>query len=149
MLGHRGVRLGLSFPEIYEMQIRAILEAAAECTKEGIVVHPEIMVPQVCAAEELKRVKTMVDALQAEIEARHGVQLHCRFGTMVEVVAGLNSAALAEARSSSRSAPTTSRRRRSRSRARTPRTSSCRGTSTPASCPTTRSRCSTSTAWDA
>jgi pyruvate,orthophosphate dikinase len=97
MLGHRGVRLGLSFPEIYEMQIRAILEAAAECTKEGIVVHPEIMVPQVCAAEELKRVKAMVDALQAEIEQRYGVHLHCRFGTMVEVVrACMSAAALAE-----------------------------------------------------
>ncbi len=45
MLGHRGVRLGISFPEIYTMQIRAILEAAAECVKEGIEVHPEIMVP--------------------------------------------------------------------------------------------------------
>jgi len=93
MLGHRGVRLGLSFPEIYEMQIRAILEAAAECTKEGIAVHPEIMVPQVCAAEELVRVKAMVDTLQPEIEARHGVQLHCGFGTMVEVVRACMSAA--------------------------------------------------------
>ena len=86
MLGHRGVRLGLSFPEIYEMQIRAILEAAAECTKEGIAVHPEIMVPQVCAIEELRRVKAMVDALQAEVEASYGVRVPCRFGTMVEVV---------------------------------------------------------------
>jgi pyruvate,orthophosphate dikinase len=46
MLGHRGVRLGLTYPEIYEMQIRAVLEAAAECLKEGIDVHPEIMVPR-------------------------------------------------------------------------------------------------------
>jgi len=97
MLGHRGVRLGLSFPEIYEMQIRAILEAAAECTKAGTVVHAEIMVPQVCAAEELKRVKVMVDTLRAEIEARDGVRLHCRFGTMIEVVrACMSAAALAE-----------------------------------------------------
>jgi pyruvate, orthophosphate dikinase len=86
MLGHRGVRLGLSFPEIYEMQIRAILEAAAECTREGIAVHPEIMVPQVCAVEELRRVKAMVDALQAEVETSHGVRVPCRFGSMVEVV---------------------------------------------------------------
>jgi len=86
MLGHRGVRLGLTFPEIYEMQIRAILEAAAECSKEGIDVHPEIMVPQVCAVEELKRVRSMLDKLQPEIEARHGVKLDCKFGTMVEVV---------------------------------------------------------------
>ena len=86
MLGHRGVRLGLSFPEIYEMQIRAVLEAAAECSNEGIDVHPEIMVPQVCTAEELQRVKAMVGTQQPEIEARYGVELHCKFGTMVEVV---------------------------------------------------------------
>ena len=86
MLGHRGVRLGLTFPEIYEMQIRAILEAAAECSKEGIDVHPEIMVPQVCTAEELTRVKAMVDALRLEIETRCGVRVPCKFGTMVEVV---------------------------------------------------------------
>jgi len=85
MLGHRGVRLGLSFPEIYEMQIRAILEAAAECTREGIAVHPEIMVPQVCAVEELRRVKAMVDALQAEVETGHGVRVPCRCGSMVDV----------------------------------------------------------------
>jgi pyruvate,orthophosphate dikinase len=86
MLGHRGVRLGLTYPEIYEMQIRAVLEAAAECRKEGIDVRPEIMVPQVCAAEELRRVKTMVDALKEEVEAAHGVRIDCKFGTMVEVV---------------------------------------------------------------
>jgi len=97
MLGHRGVRLGLTFPEIYEMQIRAILEAAAECTKEGIAVHPEIMVPQVCAIEELRRVKAMVDALQAEVEASYGVRVPCKFGTMVEVVrACMRAADLAE-----------------------------------------------------
>jgi pyruvate,orthophosphate dikinase len=86
MLGHRGVRLGLSFPEIYEMQIRAILEAAALCSSEGIDAHPEIMVPQVCTVGELDRVKAMVDALQPEVEERYGVRLHCKFGTMVEVV---------------------------------------------------------------
>jgi pyruvate,orthophosphate dikinase len=97
MLGHRGVRLGLSFPEIYEMQIRAILEAAALCTQEGIDVHPEIMVPQVCTAVELERVKAMVDALQTEVEARYGVRLRCKFGTMVEVVrACLRAADLAQ-----------------------------------------------------
>jgi pyruvate,orthophosphate dikinase len=86
MLGHRGVRLGLTYPEIYEMQIRAILEAAADCIKEGIDARPEIMVPQVCAAEELRRVKAMVDTLRSEIEASHGVRIPCKFGTMVEVV---------------------------------------------------------------
>jgi pyruvate,orthophosphate dikinase len=86
MLGHRGVRLGLTYPEIYEMQIRAVLEAAAECLKDGIDVQPEIMVPQVCAAEELRRVKAMVDALKEEVEATHGVRIDCKFGTMIEVV---------------------------------------------------------------
>jgi pyruvate,orthophosphate dikinase len=97
MLGHRGVRLGLTYPEIYEMQIRAVLEAAAECAQEGIDVHPEIMVPQVCAAEELRRVKAMMDALQPEIEASSGIHVECKFGTMVEVVrACMRAAELAE-----------------------------------------------------
>ena len=97
MLGHRGVRLGISYPEIYEMQIRAILEAAAECVKEGVAVHPEIMVPQVATAEELKRVRAMVDTIRADVEARANVTLRFRFGTMVEVVrACLRAARLAE-----------------------------------------------------
>jgi pyruvate,orthophosphate dikinase len=86
MLGHRGVRLGLTHPEIYSMQIRAILEAAAECQAAGIEVHPEIMVPQVCTAQELKRVKDWVETIRAEVEAQHGVRLHFKFGSMLEVV---------------------------------------------------------------
>jgi len=86
MLGHRGVRLGLTHPEIYSMQIRAILEAAAECQKAGIEVHPEIMVPQVCTAQELKRVKSWVEAIRTDVEATHGVQLKFQFGSMLEVV---------------------------------------------------------------
>jgi pyruvate,orthophosphate dikinase len=86
MLGHRGVRLGLSFPEIYAMQIRAILEAAAECQKAGIEVHPEIMVPQVCTAQELKRVKSWVEDIRADVEAAYGVRLNFKFGSMLEVV---------------------------------------------------------------
>ena len=54
MLGHRGVRLGITYPEIYRMQIRAILEAEAECAAKGLEVHPQMMVPQVCSVEELK-----------------------------------------------------------------------------------------------
>jgi len=97
MLGHRGVRLGMTYPEIYEMQIRAIMEAAAECMLEGIDARPEIMVPQVATAEELKRVRAIVDAVRAEIEQRHGVRLHFNFGSMVEVVrACLRAARLAE-----------------------------------------------------
>jgi pyruvate,orthophosphate dikinase len=86
MLGHRGVRLGLTHPEIYRMQIRAILEAASECRKEGILVSPEIMVPQVCTVQELKRVKVWVDAIREDVEKISGVSLDVRFGSMLEVV---------------------------------------------------------------
>jgi pyruvate,orthophosphate dikinase len=97
MLGHRGVRLGLTFPEIYTMQIRAILEAAAECLQEGLEVHPEIMVPQVCTVQELKRVKELVTSIRTDVEARYGVQLAFRFGSMLEVVrACMRAGSLAE-----------------------------------------------------
>ncbi len=85
MLGHRGVRLGVTMPEIYTMQIQAILEATAECVKEGIEVHPEIMVPQVCSVTELKWVKNYVDKVRQEVEA-NGVQVKFKYGTMIEVV---------------------------------------------------------------
>jgi pyruvate, orthophosphate dikinase len=86
MLGHRGVRLGLTYPEIYEMQIRGILEAAAQCQKEGVTVNPEIMVPQVISAQELKRVRESVERIQREVEGRDCVQLGFKFGSMVETV---------------------------------------------------------------
>lgn len=86
MLGHRGVRLGLTYPEIYKMQIQAILEAAAECQKAGIDVHPEIMVPQVCTSEELKQVKVYVDEVAKTVEAAYGIRPRFEFGTMIEVV---------------------------------------------------------------
>jgi pyruvate, orthophosphate dikinase len=86
MLGHRGVRLGLSFPEIYRMQIRAILEAAADCLAEGVAVRPEIMVPQVAEPEELIRVRRLVDEVRGEVEARAGRTIDVAFGTMMEVV---------------------------------------------------------------
>jgi pyruvate,orthophosphate dikinase len=86
MLGHRGVRLGITYPEIYEMQIRAVLEAAAECSKEGIDVRPEIMVPQVCTAQELLWVRKIVDKVLAEVEVEHNIKLQFKFGSMIEVV---------------------------------------------------------------
>jgi pyruvate,orthophosphate dikinase len=86
MLGHRGVRLGLTYPEIYKMQIQAILEASAECQQEGIEVHPEIMVPQVCTARELEHVKEFVDILREKIEADRKLKLDFKFGSMIEVV---------------------------------------------------------------
>jgi pyruvate, orthophosphate dikinase len=86
MLGHRGVRLAITYPEIYRMQIQAILEAAAECVKEGIAVHPEIMVPQVCTARELEFVLKLVKEVHQETERAHNVKVLFHFGTMVEVV---------------------------------------------------------------
>jgi pyruvate, orthophosphate dikinase len=86
MLGHRGVRLGITFPEIYTMQIRAVLEATAACVKEGVEVHPEIMVPQVCSVSELTWVKKYVDRIRADVEAVNDVKLHFEYGSMIEVV---------------------------------------------------------------
>ncbi|QFY90751.1 pyruvate, phosphate dikinase [Magnetovirga frankeli] len=86
MLGHRGVRLGITFPEIYSMQVRAVLEAAAECAREGVEVFPEIMVPQVCTVQELNRVKHIVDSIRQAVEAHYGVSLNFKFGSMLEVV---------------------------------------------------------------
>ncbi|MEO1261624.1 MAG: pyruvate, phosphate dikinase [Bacteroidota bacterium] len=86
MLGHRGVRLGLTYPEIYKMQIQAVIEAAAECIAEGIDVQPEVMVPQVCTVIELKHVKAYVEELKAAIEAKKGIKVQLKFGSMIEVV---------------------------------------------------------------
>ncbi len=86
MLGHRGVRLGITFPEIYSMQIRSILEAAAECLNAGIEISPRIKVPQVCTSEELKVVREMVDKIHAEVEAQYQRKISFKFGTMIEVV---------------------------------------------------------------
>ncbi|MDQ1238135.1 MAG: pyruvate, orthophosphate dikinase [Thermodesulfobacteriota bacterium] len=97
MLGHRGVRLGITNPEIYKMQIRAILEATAECVKENIEAHPEIMIPQVCSVAELKWVKGYVDEIREEVENAYGLKLDFKFGSMIEVVhACLTSAQLTE-----------------------------------------------------
>ncbi len=86
MLGHRGVRLGITYPEIYSMQIRAVLEAAALCAKEGLEIHPEIMVPQVATVEELKRIHSFVKRIHAEVNATHGIDVQFKFGSMLEVV---------------------------------------------------------------
>jgi pyruvate,orthophosphate dikinase len=86
MLGHRGVRLGITYPEIYAMQIQAILEAAVECTRNGIEVRPEIMVPQVITAHELIHVKGTVERLTSELKSDFGDKLHFSFGTMIETV---------------------------------------------------------------
>ncbi|MGC8912813.1 MAG: pyruvate, phosphate dikinase [Thermoplasmata archaeon] len=86
MLGHRGVRVGITYPEIYEMQIRAILEAVAELMKEKQPVNAEIMVPQVCTAQELKWVYDILTRVHKEVEAKYGIRVPFKFGTMIEVV---------------------------------------------------------------
>jgi len=86
MLGHRGVRLGITYPEIYKTQIRAILEAAAEVMKEGIEVKPEILVPQVCTLQELKWVYGYVEEIYKDVEKKYGIKVPFKFGTMIEVV---------------------------------------------------------------
>ena len=86
MLGHRGVRMGISFPEIYETQIRSICEAAADLTGEGIAVEPQIMVPQIGLAEELAAVRQIFESVKREVEHRHKVKLKIKFGSMIEVV---------------------------------------------------------------
>ncbi|RIZ69871.1 MAG: pyruvate, phosphate dikinase [Methylococcales bacterium] len=93
MLGHRGVRLGMTYPEIYQMQVRSILEAAALCIKEGTPILPEIMVPQVITVNELKAVKVYVDQIQEEVEKQYGIVLEFKFGTMVETVRACTRAA--------------------------------------------------------
>jgi len=82
MLGHRGVRLGITYPEIYAMQIQAILEAAMECVSKGIEVRPEIMVPQVITSQELLHVKQTVDQLTEKLKNKP----QFKFGTMIETV---------------------------------------------------------------
>jgi len=86
MLGHRGVRIGITYPEIYEMQIRAIFEATTELINEGVKVIPEIMVPQVCTAQELKWVHGIVVKVKEDVEKQAGVKISYKFGTMIEVV---------------------------------------------------------------
>jgi pyruvate,orthophosphate dikinase len=86
MLGHRGVRLGITYPEIYAMQIEAILEAAAECTRNGIDVQPEIMVPQVITSQELAHVKRTIEERVNQLKQEFGESVEFKFGTMIETV---------------------------------------------------------------
>jgi len=85
MLGLRGCRLGLLFPEIIEMQVRAIMEAAVQLTKEGVDVHPEIMIPLVGAIEELRRTKGYLQKTVDAVLAEAGIKVPYKFGTMIEL----------------------------------------------------------------
>jgi pyruvate,orthophosphate dikinase len=85
MLGLRGCRLGLMFPEINEMQVRAILEAATALKKEGLDPHPEIMIPLVGDVRELRRVKSQLLEVAEDVTRQAGVSVDYKFGTMIEV----------------------------------------------------------------
>ena len=86
MMGHRGVRLGITFPEIYEMQIRAICEAAGELAKEKIDARAQIMVPQVGSIEEINQIKKIYGSIKSAVESNLQIKLKINFGTMLEVV---------------------------------------------------------------
>jgi pyruvate,orthophosphate dikinase len=88
MLGHRGVRLGITYPEITEMQTRAIIEAACKLNKEGVKIVPEIMIPLVGLPKELKDQKAIVDRVAAETMQKMGVKIKYLVGTMIEVPRG-------------------------------------------------------------
>jgi len=86
MLGHRGCRLGISYPEIYEMQVQAIMEAACELVKEqGLNIIPEIMVPLVADVKELQILKEKIIAVCERTMAAYGVKLEYLIGTMIEL----------------------------------------------------------------
>jgi pyruvate,orthophosphate dikinase len=86
MLGHRGVRLGITYPEITEMQVRAILEAAAELIKAGKKADPEIMIPVTVSKNELDNQKVIVDKVYKEVIAKFGLKgMHFMYGTMIEI----------------------------------------------------------------
>ena len=85
MLGHRGCRLGITYPEIYEMQARAIFEAAAIMAKDGKSVEPEVMIPLIVDKPELDMLKAVVDQVAGEVEASEGIKLSYLVGTMIEL----------------------------------------------------------------
>ena len=85
MLGHRGCRLGITYPEIYEMQARAIFEAACELECEGVSVSPEVMIPLVGYPKELEILKEMVDRVASEVMKSYKVKITYQVGTMIEL----------------------------------------------------------------
>ena len=85
MMGHRGVRLGITYPEVSEMQFRAIFTATAELLAEGLNPKPEIMIPVTVSVKELDFQKTICDRVHAEVEAATGKKLEYLYGTMIEI----------------------------------------------------------------
>ena len=88
MLGHRGCRLGLSFPAIYQMQVEAIITASANLIKEGLEVQPEIMIPLTVDVEEMRRLRQDLTAVAARVQQDLETTVHYKFGTMIETPRG-------------------------------------------------------------
>ena len=84
MLGHRGCRLGLSFPAIYQMQVEAIITAAGEFTKQGMTVQPQIMIPLTVDVAEMRQLKRLLSAVASQVQDRLGIKVPYKFGTMIE-----------------------------------------------------------------
>ena len=85
MMGHRGIRLGVTYPEITSMQARAIFEAAAELIKEGLKVKPEIMIPVVCVDKEIISQKPLIEEAYKQVVAKTGKKMEYKVGTMIEI----------------------------------------------------------------
>ncbi len=85
MLGTRGVRLGIIIPELTKMQVRAIFEAACHCQKDGVDVHPEVMIPLTFHVNELKVQQTALEAVAREVMEEQGITIDYKFGTMIEI----------------------------------------------------------------
>jgi pyruvate,orthophosphate dikinase len=85
MLGTRGVRLGLTIPGLYQMQVQAIFEAACRCAADGIDVHPEVMIPLVSHEAEFNIMRESLEQEARKVMAEHRVELKYLFGTMIEI----------------------------------------------------------------
>ncbi|MBI4221582.1 MAG: pyruvate, phosphate dikinase [Planctomycetes bacterium] len=85
MLGHRGCRLGITYPEIYDMQVQAIIEAACNVKKKGVTVYPEIMLPIISTEQEFSILKDDVHKIAKEVIQKKGVQIEYMVGTMIEL----------------------------------------------------------------
>lgn len=85
MLGQRFCRLGIVFPEIYKMQVRAIMEAACNLKKKGVDAKPEIMIPGIGSIEEMKHCRAMAEQICAEVQKEKGVEVEHKIGTMIEL----------------------------------------------------------------
>ena len=86
MMGHRGVRVGITYPEIYRMQITAVFEAAVVLARKKVNAKPQIMIPQVGSIAELNHIKEIYDDVKSKIQKKYNTRINVNFGTMLEVV---------------------------------------------------------------